>query len=245
MKNLKFQPRQLKKQGFTLIELLVVIAIIAILAAILFPVFARARDNARRASCSSNLKQIGLAIAQYTQDYDERYPAFVNTIPSGGAGTFGAFTDETSNPGKASQPYLKSYQVFLCPSASIGPGEAANAITTNYLWNGVLMRSAGLSMAAVPAPANIIMTQEFANGSTNAYNRPGLITAYSTTNYSAWLTVNYNNMHFEGGNLLYADGHVKWRRHSDTCAADFGLGAVSAGPACGDWQDGATAPATF
>src|SRR5688572_18777417 len=65
-------PAQSRKQGFTLIELLVVIAIIAILAAILFPVFARARENARRASCQSNLKQIGLGIAQYSQDYDEK-----------------------------------------------------------------------------------------------------------------------------------------------------------------------------
>src|SRR5471030_268187 len=63
-----------RKRGFTLIELLVVIAIIAILAAILFPVFARARENARRASCQSNLKQLGLATLQYVQDYDERYP---------------------------------------------------------------------------------------------------------------------------------------------------------------------------
>jgi len=62
------------KSAFTLIELLVVIAIISILAAILFPVFGRARENARRASCMSNLKQIGLAIMQYTQDYDEKYP---------------------------------------------------------------------------------------------------------------------------------------------------------------------------
>src|SRR5687768_5924591 len=61
-------------KGFTLIELLVVIAIIAILAAILFPVFARARENARRSSCQSNLKQIGLGFAQYTQDYDEKMP---------------------------------------------------------------------------------------------------------------------------------------------------------------------------
>lgn len=68
--NFKFS----SKKGFTLIELLVVIAIIAILAAILFPVFARARENARRASCQSNLKQIGLGILQYAQDYDERYP---------------------------------------------------------------------------------------------------------------------------------------------------------------------------
>ena len=64
---------QQKYSGFTLIELLIVIAIVAILAAILFPAFARARENARRASCQSNLKQIGLGLAQYIQDYDERY----------------------------------------------------------------------------------------------------------------------------------------------------------------------------
>jgi prepilin-type N-terminal cleavage/methylation domain-containing protein len=67
--------------AFTLIELLVVIAIIAMLAAILFPVFGRARENARRSSCQSNLKQIGLGIMQYTQDYDERLPARVIGVP--------------------------------------------------------------------------------------------------------------------------------------------------------------------
>src|SRR6476619_5175287 len=70
---------QAKKKAFTLIELLVVIAIIAILAAILFPVFGRARENARRSSCQSNLKQIGLGIAQYTQDNDEAYPGMYKT----------------------------------------------------------------------------------------------------------------------------------------------------------------------
>src|SRR6185436_12145569 len=73
------------RSGFSLIELLVVIAIIAILAAILFPVFGRARENARRSSCQSNLKQIGLGVAQYLQDYDERLPSgYVDTSGGGG-----------------------------------------------------------------------------------------------------------------------------------------------------------------
>jgi prepilin-type N-terminal cleavage/methylation domain-containing protein/prepilin-type processing-associated H-X9-DG protein len=98
------------KRGFTLIELLVVIAIIAIIAAILFPVFARARENARRASCQSNLKQLGLAIVQYTQDYDENYPA-------GYGSSFNPAAFDFSGVGWAEKiyPYVKSVQVYVCP----------------------------------------------------------------------------------------------------------------------------------
>ncbi len=107
-------PRLLKQKAFTLIELLVVIAIIAILAAILFPVFARARENARRSSCQSNLKQIGLGMLQYSQDYDEmlvRYAygstASSNTVQS--STTNWKWMD-------AIYPYVKSTQIFDCPS---------------------------------------------------------------------------------------------------------------------------------
>jgi len=102
--------RNFAHRGFTLIELLVVIAIIAILAAILFPVFARARENARRSSCQSNLKQIGLGIVQYTQDFDERMPT--------AGGNNCAAADPITWRAKIF-PYVKSAQVFVCPSASV------------------------------------------------------------------------------------------------------------------------------
>ena len=101
-----------RPQGFTLIELLVVIAIIALLAAILFPVFARARENARRSSCASNLKQIGLGIMQYTQDYDERAP--LAYFENGNSNGFQPASEKSWR--NVTEPYIKSTQVFRCPS---------------------------------------------------------------------------------------------------------------------------------
>lgn len=132
-----------RNRAFTLIELLVVIAIIAILAAILFPVFARARENARRASCQSNLRQIGLGFMQYAQDYDERFPfgnedAFALPKPSALLGV-----------GWASNlmPYLKSTQVLRCPS---DPGHfTAPIVPCSYAYNQSLVRSSTNTNALV------------------------------------------------------------------------------------------------
>ena len=106
---------QNSRKAFTLIELLVVIAIISILAAILFPVFGRARENARATSCSSNLKQIGLGFAQYTQDYDGSYPIAGATI---------TWNDPTGKFSWMQQiyPYTKSEQLYKCPSDTFSSG---------------------------------------------------------------------------------------------------------------------------
>lgn len=125
--------KSVRESGFTLIELLVVIAIIAILAAILFPVFARARENARRSSCQSNLKQVSLGFRQYSQDYDERFPLALHAnMPSTGWVM-------------TLQPYVKSFQVFQCPSESLrgngtyipdnGAPRGGNQVAANQLYS--------------------------------------------------------------------------------------------------------------
>lgn len=124
------QYKSVKRTGFTLIELLVVIAIIAILAAILFPVFARARANARRTTSLSNLKQIGLAVAQYLQDNDGRYPASV-TERQGDNPTTAEGAAVWSIRAKL-QPYVKSHQLFKDPSAPAWPANAGTATGIFY-----------------------------------------------------------------------------------------------------------------
>jgi prepilin-type N-terminal cleavage/methylation domain-containing protein/prepilin-type processing-associated H-X9-DG protein len=225
------------KRAFTLIELLVVVTIISLLAAILFPVFARARETARRASCMSNMKQIGLALIQYTQDYDEKMPmqtaAQINDFAAPGA----AMSWQA-----VLQPYVKSYQLFRCPSANLAA--TATAISdTSYFGNAVVLeRITGgkfvpLSLAAIPEVSSVIVVQEYISRDNASYLRPAWTSDAVT--FFAWLTDNYSNNHFGGGNLLFVDGHVKWKKHSAICAADFGLNNPVGVNACGT-----TVPAT-
>ena len=108
-----FPTQNRERRGFTLVEILVVIAIVSLLAAILFPAFARSRENARRASCQSNLRQMGLVLGQYLQDYDETYPNVLFGTPTAANNYSGDYRWMD-----AVYPYIKNTQVFSCPSAS-------------------------------------------------------------------------------------------------------------------------------
>lgn len=219
--------RQCRKKGFTLIELLVVIAIIAILAAILFPAFARARENARRASCQSNLKQVGIAIAQYTQDYDEKMVPVILLSP-------------TMLYPQLLQPYLKSEQVMVCPSTGVVAGQTPLVGNPAYGMNIKMQNGAtggggyasltALSIASINNPSELLVCVD--NGNLTVPETGYYSTWYAvTTNVNPWI----NNLriptsvHFEGPNVLYADGHVKWSRLDRVLNAPAGVAAV-------DWK---------
>jgi prepilin-type N-terminal cleavage/methylation domain-containing protein/prepilin-type processing-associated H-X9-DG protein len=137
------------KRGFTLIELLVVIAIIAILAAILFPVFAKVREKARQTSCLSNEKQLGLAFAQYYEDYDEKWPSgsTANTTPA----------DEVSGDGWAATiyPYVKSTGLYKCPDDST-TGDTSGGVTYSPVSYAFNSNAAGGSDAQFTSPASTV-----------------------------------------------------------------------------------------
>ncbi len=231
-------------QGFTLIELLVVIAIIAILAAILFPVFAQARAKARQTACLSNMKQLGTGLMMYVQDYDETLPG--NDPSSGFAaginqdlgwnGPIRAGVPATyRNWARDVQPYIKNFGIYKCPSSlprtSFGGGNppfneckktVANCYDTNYALNGVMDTRA---LAAVTAPADIIYLREFSIYSRTAQARPRPNQANKGDGlYVEFNHILYDYIHNEGSNLLYADGHAKFMKKSGLTFAMFGAG---------------------
>ncbi len=201
----------LQRNGFTLIELLVVIAIIAILAAILFPVFARARENARRTSCLSNVKQLGLGYMQYTQDYDEMYPLIAATTeqvihPNG--------VSHTNSWGMRIYPYVKSVQIFNCPSNTATPWQGGTGSGTSTSPHFFYSSSYGASTALfsnslvpvkISAVAKVSETVMVAD-STGA-NPYMIYQLFNTTRY-------INDRHLDGANFLFADGHAKWKKMS-------------------------------
>jgi len=185
-----------RKKGFTLIELLVVIAIIAILAAILFPVFAKAREKARQTSCASNLKQIALGALMYAQDYDE-FLCIAQPL----AGPPVLFFDSVL------QPYVKNTQIFKCPSKTsptLAYGMAVHE-AGGYYYGSYEARSLG----AIANPASCIYV-----GDNDTYTRAtGALYSENWWTYppSVYGTLFLNSKrHNKGGNYAFVDGHVKW-----------------------------------
>lgn len=244
-----------QRRAFTLIELLVVIAI---LAAILFPVFARARENARRASCLSNLKQIGLGIAMYTQDYDEKLVSYAYPNPLGTV-VYGWQV--------ALMPYVKSTQLFVCPSATkistfgstscdptyvstTGTGSGSYGYNYAYLGNYTRANAGGasatnpniladVSLAAVTKPSETVMANEVTNLAGGGPTYPPTYwasangTSCDTTTgiYSPGTKTlgDQNGMwHFDGTNIVFVDGHAKWMKYSQLRDYD-GNGAIDNG----------------
>jgi len=189
-----------RKRGFTLIELLVVIAIIAILAAILFPVFARARENARKSNCMSNVKQIMLGTMQYVQDYDERFNRR-------------AYSDHASdhwfigNARTTLAPYIKNDEVWSCPSRRRTQADG-NGVVHNYTcyWQNAWVE--GVAQAQIQAPADVVCFAD-ANYWLDSYWKTNSYPTGSTEN-GRLQTV--TPKHTDGFNFGYCDGHVKWSR---------------------------------
>jgi prepilin-type N-terminal cleavage/methylation domain-containing protein/prepilin-type processing-associated H-X9-DG protein len=214
-----------KSKAFTLIELLVVIAIIAILAAILFPVFAQAREKARQISCLSNLKQLGIAEGQYMQDYD----GVVHEMTLGGSRSFATANNLTW--GGILQPYIKNANVFTCPSSDV-------AGTTNFAYTAAGRTSYSIGMNSYMGTYYNYFYYVIigSNEADSRYVRPvdeSLIKYPANTVFFAdsfdrvvgttqpngwWIDPGYgkgrrnglSDRHNGGTNVAFADGHAKW-----------------------------------
>lgn len=216
----------LTRKAFTLIELLVVIAIIVVLAAILFPVFARAREKSRQASCASNLRQLAMGTLMYAEDYDEHLPWWDYTQ--------GEFTESTPAPSRAIYPYVKNLQVFACPSGNGVPASVSSdpatwntygegdpqfhfpgPVTRGYAWNQTVFgRPAAVgdhpSLGDIARPARTFMVSD----SAHVVGLPGAIMyaeSFDTVKeYRNDPPADTLSRHNGGENHAFMDGHVKW-----------------------------------
>jgi len=238
------------RRGFTLIELLVVIAIIAILAAILFPVFARAREKARQASCQSNIKQAMLGIIMYQQDYDERN-VNLYVVHQGGGPPFEY--DDAVPPDLVPkayswraviQPYVKNWQLLTCPSSPDLNNTQRQGCTDRY-WRGtrgsygynmtnVSGRPDGQSLSWFQKPANTIALADVNCCGKACFavsccigGRPGNLSDFTQADFDGmrWDGI-VSTRHNEGANFAFYDGHVKWRRQGSTAFKEY-CGAYS------------------
>lgn len=215
-----------KTKGFTLIELLVVIAIIAILAAILFPVFAQAREKARQSTCLSNCKQIGLSVIMYTDDYDETYPARIDNDPN--------FGGKMQSVPTELYPYCKNWKIFTCPSKPAHWGYSmpqskgilnspdGSLINYNYHYafnarfipiingaTGAALKGTGIvAVGSVDQPSTWTMMFELGEVNSNITPEDMRWTA-EALGLSDKLRI-----HNGGANYTFADGHAKFFKYS-------------------------------
>lgn len=226
------QAQSRQPKAFTLIELLVVIAIISLLAAILFPVFNRARENARRSACLSNLKQWGLAFAQYNQDYDEKFPM----MGYEGIGLANGAAPVHSRWYNAVYSYVKNRGIQACPSDASAYNVTSTLMDANnvsvgrfsYLANDLLGGAVytaptvvyrPYSLAAIVTPSENLLVTDGVRGYGQPYWSQDIgcfITGANAngTNCTTVPTADKATLcrHFEGANFLFSDGHVKWRK---------------------------------
>ena len=196
------------RKGFTLIELLVVIAIIAILAAILFPVFARAREKARQSSCSSNVKQIMTAALSYAQDYDEALPRGYYYVPPAG-------TNDWLSWAQFLYPYIKNERLFSCPSYRAGVFVYANLGTGSggYGYNDYLY---GVALGQITDASSLLTVADCTyysmwNGSSDpAPNQP------TAGNWAL-----PDPRHNDGANCGFLDGHAKWLKRNEAVKTTY------------------------
>lgn len=200
-----------RKAGFTLVELLVVVGMIALLVAILFPVFARARENARRTSCASNHRQLTLAFLQYTHDYDEYFP--LASMNPGGQNQIGGwvFYSVYDSAGFKSKfdvtkgsifPYVKDSQIYICPSDAVGQ-QSGNSISVSHCMMGAgPPYKPSRNLAFFENPAEMMLLAEH-----------GISFGASTDDgygfFGSGTLLDIASRHLGTGNVAFLDGHVK------------------------------------